>query len=211
MYAGIWVHPCIHLAIYRSIHPSIRPSIYPSDLASIIPSLHTRSHAAGRVAHTCTHARTHMYTCKSTHLSILCPSCPSVARIHTRTFSHAHIYAYMHAYSTGPIAQLAARQNCNLSSIQGSWYRTHVQPNSFRGNWSWWAGFYSNSLSTAESSNLKAVVINLRKCALFVLVNCLGGIRMPGNSVCRLADRVRHDRNSVYLHVKRQSNKFHTY
>ena len=42
---------------------------------------------------------------------------------------------------------------------------------------------------------------------LFVLVNCLGGIRMPGNSVCRLTDRVSHDRNSVYLAVKRQSNK----
>ena len=42
---------------------------------------------------------------------------------------------------------------------------------------------------------------------LFVLVNCLGRIRMPGNSVCRLTDRVCHDRNSVYLAVKRQSNK----
>ena len=150
-----------------------------------------------------------MYTCKFTHLSIFCPSRPSVARIRTRTFRHAHIYTYIHAYSTGPVAQLAARQICNLSSIQGSWYRTHVQPNSFRGNWSWWAGFYSHSLSTAESS--KAVVISWRKYVLFVLVNCLGGVRMPGNSVCRLTDRVRHDRNSAYLAVKRQSNKIHTH
>ena len=71
------------------------------------------------------------------------------------------------------------------------------------------AGCYSHSLSTAESS--MAVVINWRKYVLFVLINCLGGIRMPGNSVCRLTDRVRHDRNSVYLAVKRQSNKIHTY
>ena len=34
---------------------------------------------------------------------------------------------------------------------------------------------------------------------------------MPRNSVCRLTDRVRHDRNSVYLPVKRQSNKIDTY
>ena len=64
-------------------------------------------------------------------------------------------------------------------------------------------------LSTAESS--KTVVINWRKYLLFVLVNCLGGITMPGNSVCRLSVHVRHDRNSVYLAVKRQSNKIHTY
>ena len=32
---------------------------------------------------------------------------------------------------------------------------------------------------------------------------------MPGNSVCRLTDRVRHDRNSVYLAVQRHSNKIH--
>ena len=155
--------PSMHpLAIHRSIHPSIRPSIYPSDLV-----FHSRAQGhthAGRVAHTCTHPRTHMYTCKSTHLSILCPSRPSVARIHTRTFRHAHICAYMHAYSTGPVAQLAARQICNLSSVQGSWYRTHVSPNSFRGNWSWWDGFYSHSLSNAESS--KAVVINGERCAV---------------------------------------------
>ena len=44
---------------------------------------------------------------------------------------------------------------------------------------------------------------------LFVLVNCLGGIRIPGNSVCRLTDRLRHDPNSVCLAVKRQSNKIH--
>ena len=71
------------------------------------------------------------------------------------------------------------------------------------------AGFYSHSLSTAESS--KAVVINRRKYVLFVLINCLGGIRMSGNSVCRLTDRIRHDRNSVYLALNRQSNKLHTY
>ena len=71
------------------------------------------------------------------------------------------------------------------------------------------AGFYSHSLSTAESS--KAVVINWRKYVLFVLINCLGGIRMSGNSVCRLTDRIRHDSNSVSLAVKRQSNKIHTY
>ena len=65
------------------------------------------------------------------------------------------------------------------------------------------------SLSTAESS--KADVINWRKYVLFVLVNCLGGIRMSRNSMCRLTDRVRHDRNSVYLAVKRQSSKIHTY
>ena len=34
---------------------------------------------------------------------------------------------------------------------------------------------------------------------------------MPGNSVCRLTDSVRHDRNSVYLAVKLQSNKIYTY
>ena len=147
--------------------------------------------------------------CKSTHLSILCLSRPSVTGIHNRTFRYANIYAYMHAYSTGPVAQLAARQICNLSSVEGSWYRTHVQPNSFRGDWSWWAGFYSHPLSTAESS--KAAVINWRKYVLFVLVNCLCGIRIPGNSVCRLTDHVRHDRNSVYLAVKCQSNKIHTY
>ena len=62
----------------------------------------------------------------------------------------------------------------------------------------------------AESS--KAVVINWRKNVLFVLINCLGGTtRMPGNSVCRLTDCVRHDRNSVYLAVTRQSNKIHSY
>ena len=53
----------------------------------------------------------------------------------------------------------------------------------------------SHSHSTAESS--KAVVINWRKYVLFVLVNCYGGIRMPGNNECRLTDRVRHDRYSV--------------
>ena len=165
------MHPFSNPSINPSIH-TIRPSIYPSDLASIIPSSHAGSHARrqGRA-----HVHTRTYTCKSTHLSILCPSRPSVARIYTRTFRHAHIYAYMHAYSTGPVVQLAI---CNLSSVRGSWYRTHVQPNSFRGDWSWWAGFYSHSLSTAESS--KAVVINWRKYVLFVLVNCLGGIRMPG-------------------------------
>ena len=143
-------------------------------------------------AGSCTHTRTHMYTCKSTHLSILCPSHPSVACIHTCMFRHVHIYAYMHTYSTGPVAQLAAQlaaqQICNLSSVQGSWYWTHVQPNSFRGDWSWWAGFYSHSFSTPESS--KAVVINWLKYVLFVLVNCLSGIRMPGNSVCRLTECV---------------------
>ena len=46
---------------------------------------------------------------------------------------------------------------------------------------------------------------------LFVLVNCLGGLRMPENSVCRLTDRVRHYLNSVYLAVKCQSNKIYTY
>ena len=46
---------------------------------------------------------------------------------------------------------------------------------------------------------------------LFVLVNCLGGLRMPENSACSLTDRVRHYLNSVYLAVKRQSNKIHTY
>ena len=93
------------------------PSIYPSDLASIRPSSHTESHTRrqGR-----THACTHMCTCKSTHLLILCPSRPSVACIHTRTFRHAHIYAYIHAYSRGPVTQLAARQICNLSSVKGS-------------------------------------------------------------------------------------------
>ena len=34
---------------------------------------------------------------------------------------------------------------------------------------------------------------------------------MSGYSVCRLTDRVRHYLNSVYLAVKCQSNKFHTY
>ena len=34
---------------------------------------------------------------------------------------------------------------------------------------------------------------------------------MSGYSVCRLTDRVRHSFNSVYLAVKRQSNKIHTY
>ena len=29
---------------------------------------------------------------------------------------------------------------------------------------------------------------------------------MPGNSMCRLTDRVRHYLNSVYLAIKRQSN-----
>ena len=119
---GIGVHPCIHLAISLSIHPSIHPSIclsiYPSDLASIRPSSHTESHTRWQG---CTHACTHVCTCKSTHLLILCPSRPSVACIHTRTFRHAHIYAYIHAYSTGPVTQLAARQICNLSSVKGSW------------------------------------------------------------------------------------------
>ena len=44
-----------------------------------------------------------------------------------------------------------------------------------------------------------------RRYVLFVLVNCLGGLRMPENSVCRLTVRVRHDINSVYLAVKRQN------
>ena len=203
------MHPFSNLSINLSINPSIHPSVHLSIWSSIYHSIlaHRVTRTQGR-AHVHTRS-SHMYTCKSTHLSILCPSRPSVARIHTRTFRHAHIYAYMHAYSRGPIAQLAARQICNLSSVQGSWYRTHFQPNSFRGNWLWWAGFYSNSVSTAESN--KAVVINWRKYALVVLVKYLGGIRMPGNSVCRLTDRVRHDRNSVYLAVKRQSNKIHTY
>ena len=99
----------MHQFSNQSINPSIRPSIYPSDLASIIPSSHTGSHARRQ-------GRTHARTCKSTHLFILCPSRPSIARIPTRTFRHAHIYAYIHAYSTGPVAQLAARQVCNLSS-----------------------------------------------------------------------------------------------
>ena len=155
----------MHPFSYQSINPSIRPSIYPSDLASIIPSSHTGSHARrqGR-----THALTHMYTCKSTHLFILCPPRPSIARIHTRTFRHAHIYAYIHAYSTGPGAQW--QRGRSVICLQPRGRDSHVQPNSFRGDWSWGTGFYSHSLSTAESR--KAVVINWRKYVLFVLVNC---------------------------------------
>ena len=36
----------------------------------------------------------------------------------------------------------------------------------------------------------------------FVLINCLGGIRMPGNSVCRLTDHVRHDRKNCLFGCK---------
>ena len=64
-------------------------------------------------------------------------------------------------------------------------------------------------LSASESS--KENVINWRKYVLFVLVNCLGGLRMPENSVCMVTDRVPYYLNSVYLAVKRQSNKIHTY
>ena len=124
------------------------------------------------------------------------------ARSDTHAFELAPIYTYMHAYSPGPVAQFAARQICNLSPIQGTWYRTHVQPNHFRGDWSW-DSFYSHSLSTTESSKAK--------CVLFVMFNCLGGLRMSRNSMCRLTGRVRHYLNSVYLAVKRQSNKIHTY
>ena len=77
----------------------------------------------------------------------------------------------------------------------------------FGGYWSW-DNFYSHSLSTAESS--KAVVINWQKYVLFLLVNCLGDLRMPGNSVCRKTYRVRHYLNSFYLAAKCQSNKIHT-
>ena len=49
-----------------------------------------------------------------------------------KTLSHLSIY-----HLPCPVAQLAARQICNLSSIQGSWYRATVQPNNFCGNWSW--------------------------------------------------------------------------
>ena len=139
-----------------------------------------------------------MYICKSTHLFILCPSRPSrpsVARIHTRTFRHAKIYANMHAYATGPVAQW--QRGRSVICLQSRGRDIYVQPNSFRGDWS------------CESS--KAAVINWRKYVLCVLVNCLGGIRMPGNSVCKLTDRLRHDRNSVCLAEKSQSNKIHTY
>ena len=68
-------------------------------------------------------------------------------------------------------------------------------------------GFYSRSLSTAESS--KAVVINWRMCCLYYKL--LRRYKDAGNSVCRLTELVRHDRNSVYLAVKRQSNKIHIY
>ena len=206
------IHIClttlISTQVYESIHASIDPSIHPSIWSSIYHSI--LAHRVTRMqAGSCTRAQTHIHTCKSTHLSILCPSRPSVACIHTRTFRHAYIYAYIYAYSKGLVAQLAAWKICNLSSVQGLWYRTHVQPNSFCGDWSWWAGFCSHSLSTTESS--KAVVINWRKYVLFVLVNCFCGIRMPGNGVCRVTDCVRYDHNSVNLAVKCQSNKIHRY
>ena len=197
----ILVHPCIHIAIRRSV----RPSIYPSDLTSIIPSLHTGSHAH-RQGHACTYTCTHTF--KSINLSILCQSVhpsPTCTHAHsgTYTFEHAHIYAYMHAYSPGPVAQLAARQICNLSSIQGSWYRTDVQPNNFRGDWSW-DSFYSHSLSTAQLSLIGEV------CSLcmftVVLVNCLGGL--PGNCVCRLTDPARHYLNSVGCKTSVKQNPY---
>ena len=142
---GVKVSPCVHESFHApkfsnpSLNPSVRQSIYPSDLASMHISSHTRSqpHRQGRThAHTITHA----HTC--THLNPPIPPSsisPSVAHIHTRTLSmrtpeHAHTYTYMYAYSPGPVAQLAARQICNLSSIQRSWYRTQIQPNNFRGD-----------------------------------------------------------------------------
>ena len=42
---------------------------------------------------------------------------------------------------------------------------------------------------------------------LFVLVNCLGGLRMP-EIVC-VGDRIRQYHYSVYLAVKHLSNKIH--
>ena len=204
-------HPCIQIqqSIAQPIHPSVHQSIW----SSIYPR--TQGHKnAGRGAHMRTQWRTH--TC--THLNPPIPptsDSPSVAHIqahtlstHIHTLEHAHTYTYIYAYSPGPVAQFAARQICNLSSVHESWYRTQLQPDNFRGDWSW-DSFYRHFLSTAESS--KAVEINWRKYVLFVLVNCLGGPSMSGYSVCRLTDRVRHYLNSVYLAVKRQSNKIHTY
>ena len=106
-----------HTAQYhRSIYPYVHLYIWSNICHSILAYRVTRTQAGSRTrAHT--HAHTHMYTFKSTSLSILCPPVhPSPtcthARSGTHTFEHAHIYTYMymHAYSPGPVAQLAARQ-----------------------------------------------------------------------------------------------------
>ena len=116
----------IHVSKFSnpSLNPSIRLSIYPSDLASMHLSSHTGSQARRR-GRTHAHTITHAHTC--THLNPPIPPSsvsPSVAHIHTHTLSthaleHAHTYTYMYAYSPGPVAQFAARQICNLSSIPG--------------------------------------------------------------------------------------------
>ena len=53
---------------------------------------------------------------------------------------------------------------------------------------------------------------------LFVLVNCLGGLNMPGNSVCRLTDRVQHYlgcKKDIFqtksIHIKDLMAKTHVY
>ena len=182
-------HPCIE--IQQFLAPSIRLSIYSCDLASLHLSSHTGSQER-RQGRTQAHTITHAHTFKSTNPSTLCQS---VCHPHTHTHAqHTHTWARTHIHIhlcilPGPVAQFAARQICILSSIQGSWYRTQIQPNNFHGDWSW-DSFYTHSLSTAESS--KAVVINWRKYVFFVLVNCLGGLSMSGYSVYSLTHRVQH-------------------
>ena len=163
-------HPCIpsQQSISQSIHPSIRLSIYPSDLASTcILAQRVTSTQAGSHTHAHNYARTHMHTFKSTHPSI---RCQSVLRPHTHTHTlsthtleHAHTNTYIYAYSPDPVAQFAVQQICNLPSVQGSWsYRTQIQANNFRGDWSW-DSFYSHSLSTAQSSKQ----LSLSMCSLY--------------------------------------------
>ena len=108
---------------------------------------------------------------------------------HEHTWAQTHIYIHA-SYSFGQVAQ----QTCNLASIQEWWYRTQIQPNNFRGDWSW-DSFYSHSLLTAESS--KAVVINW----LFVMTKLLRRSKHARKYKCRLTVHVQHYLNCVYLYM----------
>ena len=126
MRARINCHSLLHL----SIDQSIRLSIYTFDLASVCPSPHVRSH---------TRVRTQTHTFKSLHPSILSPSVHMrtrrlrQARTHMSTHTHIHVHTCITYF---PIAQLAARQICNLTSTQGSRDRTHNRSDNFNGEWS---------------------------------------------------------------------------
>ena len=162
----------------------VHPCIRLAIHQSIHPSIWSSSyHSILEHRGRCTQAvsLTCTHTCMHTHLNP--PICPSshLLPAYTYTFRQAHIWARTHIYIYASIFTRWQR-GWSVIYLQSRYVICHdIEP-------------MSSQITSTEIGH-----------------EILGGLRMPGNSVCRLIDCVWHYHNSVYLAVKCQSNKIHTY